>query len=161
MRGGSTRTPRACAFLVAALLVLTLLAGWPGRQRQGPVATPIVPVDDWDVPQLVACLNRAGLGLRTVATQRNGSLGQRAFLTSTGKGWTELNGLRKIPDCLDRWQGSAYCERCQDPSGPCPDLTSLWGDCCLVVGRFVFFGDRELLARIRVALTRAPGKEPG
>jgi hypothetical protein len=31
---------------------------------------------------------------------------------------------------------------------------NLWGDCCLVSGPFVFFGDPELLAEIRACLDR-------
>jgi hypothetical protein len=114
---------------------------------------PAVPLDDWDVPRLVAHLNAEGLRLRLVPTQQDGVVAQRAFLTTTSKDWAELNCLSRIPECIDRWQGCLYCERSTTRTGSWDDQVQEWGDCCLVVGPFLFFGDRDLLERIRAALT--------
>jgi hypothetical protein len=127
-------------------------------------------------------LNGEGLGLRTVATQKDGVVRQTAFLTTTDKEWLDLNLLPKIQKRIDQWRGTLYCVR--DPVGNRPELlwlarkypgildgargaggnhrselTHQWGDCCLVAGPFLFYGDRELLGRVHAALTVPP--QPG
>jgi hypothetical protein len=37
----------------------------------------------------------------------------------------------------------------------------LWGDSCLLAGPFLFFGDQDLLDRIRAILSDAPGDKEG
>jgi hypothetical protein len=140
-----TRRPLFPAVLAGALLAVCV-----GR-REGLPAPPAVPLDDWDIPRLVDHLNGKGLGLRVVSTSKDGVVHQRAFLTTTGKEWADLNRLQKDRKQIDQWRGTLYCER-----GPGGDmsaaLTLQWGDCCLVVGPFLFYGDPDLLARARAAL---------
>jgi hypothetical protein len=138
--------------LLATLLASVLLVVWQAKRRTA-ATTPVVPLDDWDIPQLVVCLNREGLKLRTVATRKDGVIAQTAFLTTTSKGWEDLTLLPKVQEQINRWQGTLYCERGPRGEESWADLDQHWGDCYLVVGPFLFFGDRELLGRVRTALT--------
>jgi hypothetical protein len=150
MLGVSKLSWRACWPLLPALLAGALLTVTMAQRRDG-AATPAVSLDDWDIPQLAAYLNDEGLGLRLVSTQKDGVIHHTAFLTTTDQEWIDLNHLPKTRQKIDRWQGSLYCER--SPFGDWSNQTHQWGDCCLVVGPFLLFGDRELLDRVRAALT--------
>lgn len=108
-------------------------------------------LDDWDVPRLVDHLRKEGLDLRVVSTREGGKARHNAYLTASGKGWKELNLMLKVPEQAEQWRGSLYVELCQHPEV----RASYWGDCCLVAGPFVFFGDRDLLARVRAILGRS------
>jgi hypothetical protein len=150
MPGASILLRRACWLLLPALLAGIVLVSGIG-QRGEHFARPVVPLHDWDISRLVAYLNGKGLGLRLVSTRQDGVVDRTAFLTTTAKEWVDFNHLYKARNQIDRWEGTLACER-----GPAPswsDLASLWGDCCLVVGPFLFFGDQALLGRVRVALT--------
>jgi hypothetical protein len=137
----------------ASLLVLlagALLATAVGQRKGGSPEAPL-PLEDWDIPQLVTYLNGKGLGLRVVSTLQNGLIGQSAFLTTTDKEWIDLNPLTKAPKHIDRWRGTLYCERgVREPNWS--RLTGQWGDRWLAVGPFLLYGDRELLARVRAAV---------
>jgi hypothetical protein len=143
---------RTCWLLLPALLAGVLLVFSTG-QRRDHTASPVVPLHDWDIPRLVAYLNDEGLGLRLVVTDKDGVVCPNAYLTTTSKGWEELNALVKQPEQIERWQGILYCEHAQCLGATWPSLTQHWGDCCLVVGPFLFFGDPHLLGRVRAALT--------
>jgi hypothetical protein len=139
--------PLASVPLAGALLIHCV-----GQRRDGPA--PVAgPLDDWDIPRLVAHLNGQGLGLRVVSTLK-GRVGsdRTAFLTTTDQGWEELSRLIRGRSQIDRWRGTLYCER-GPAGGDWDDLKRQWGDCCLVVGPFLLFGDRELLGRVRAALS--------
>jgi hypothetical protein len=108
------------------------------------------PIRDWDIAELAVHLNRMGVEVRLRAVPRNGTLNRMAFLTSTGKEWSELNALNKDPIRIHEWRGTIYCEQIGES-----DVTYLleqWGDRCLVVRPFVFYGDAELLERVRTSL---------
>jgi len=107
---------------------------------------------DWDIPRLAAYLNRKGLKLRVVSTMNACDSELTAYLTTTDRGWEELNRPLRGRAHIDRWRGTLYCER--GPSGgDWADLVRDWGDCCLIVGPFLLFGDRELLGQVRAALS--------
>jgi len=142
---------RACWFLVPALLAGVLLV-FCNRQGSDHTARPVVPLDDWGIRQLAAFLNDEGLGLRLVVTGNDAAC-PNAFMTTTNKGWEELNGLVKHPERIGDWQGVLYCEHAQGLQATWPSMTPHWGGCCLVVGPFLFFGDKQLLGRVRAALT--------
>jgi hypothetical protein len=145
---------RAGWLLPLALPAIAALAVVVG-ERAGPT-TPERLADDWDIPRLVAHLNEAGLRLRMVATRKEGDLYPSAFLTTTDKEWIDFNRLSKDPRLIDRWRGSLYCER--GPGGDAwSDLARQWGHLCLISGPFLFFGDPELLARVREILTQPGG----
>jgi hypothetical protein len=134
----------------AALLVAALLAAWAGRRPVGP-ARPVGPLDDWDIPRLVAYLNGQGLGLRAVSTQKEGTVGPTAFLTATGQEWDDFNRLPKDARRIGRWRGILYCERGAGGEAR-SGLIRQWDDRSLEAGPFLFFGDPDLLALVRAAL---------
>jgi hypothetical protein len=145
----------ASVLLAGALLVYCV------RQRTGRPATAAAPLDDWDIPRLVAYLNGKGLGLRLVSTRKDGVINQTAFLTTTNKGWEDCNTLRKDRQKIDLWRGTLHCELWRGTlhrerglsRDDLSDQPHLWGGCCLAVGPFLLFGDRELLGRVREALS--------
>jgi hypothetical protein len=133
--------------LVVVLVVASLLVADRVR-RVHPAAD--TRMDDWTVPELVDRLRQEGLELRVVPTQQDGTTRYNAYLTTTNKEWKELNLMLKVPEQADQWRGTLYVERSHNA-----DIrVQCWGDCCLVAGPFVFFGDRDLLARVRVALDK-------
>jgi hypothetical protein len=131
--------------LAASLLAIVCLSR---RESRGPADPPL---DGWDIRELVAHLRTAGLALRVVPTQKDEVVSHNAYLTTTDQRWEEFNRLPKSCDLIDSWRGTVYVEK-----GPADadqsDRMQLWGDCCLAAGPFLFFGDPELLARIRSAL---------
>lgn len=139
--------PLASSLVAGALLVHFV------RQRTGGPATAAAPLDDWDVPRLVDFLNGKGLGLRVVSTLKdNGGTDRMAFLTTTDQGWEELSRLPRGRSQVERWRGTLYCER-GPAGGDWADLKRQWGDCCLVAGPFLLYGDRALLGRLRAAMS--------
>jgi hypothetical protein len=154
MMGVSKLSWRVVWLSLSAVLALALLAGWIGHRMARPAESAVAP-DEWDIPQLVAYLNDAGLGLRIVSTLKHGNIDQTAFLTTTTREWEDLNRLPKDQKQIHRWQGTLYCERGRAGLLLGDDwsaLTRQWGDCCLVAGPFLFYGDRDLLDRVRAAL---------
>jgi hypothetical protein len=85
-------------------------------------------------------------------TAVTGSRRNTAYLSSTDKGWAELAKLFKVREKIADWTGILYVEK-RGADSDWSITVALWGDCCLVVGPFVFFGDRELLARVRDVLS--------
>jgi hypothetical protein len=134
-------------FLSAALVVSVLLVVALGQRKAGPAK----PLDDYAFHELLAHLSGAGLELRAVSPQKNGLFGATVFLTTTDKGWNEVNRLTKDPRRIAEWQGVLYCECVKGRDSTL--LTNQWGGDCLVVGSFVFYGDHELLNRVRAALS--------
>jgi hypothetical protein len=142
--------------LIVVLLLGAVLAGtWQSSPRRA-LGAGQPDLGDWQLPQLVEHLNAHGMGLRIVAVTEadTGMSATSAFLTTTGPTWSELNSLPKVRDKIDLWRGTLYCERQQQPDARAEQI-ELWGDCCLVIGPFVFFGDRELLARAATILRSA------
>jgi hypothetical protein len=137
------------ALAASALLVAAI------REYEGP-ASPAQSLNAWDIPRLTAYLNGEGLGLRLVATRQNGVIDNTAFLTTTAKEFEDLNRLPKDPKRIGWWQGTLYCER--GPADDWSDLAWQWGDSSLIAGPFLFFGDPDLLARVRDALGKVAGR---
>jgi hypothetical protein len=135
-------------FLAAFALVFL----WPGYQE---LTRPRFPdLDGWDLNQLERHLQDQGLGLRRVDSERMPSMVPCLLLTRTGKDWGQLERLPKAIPWAGQWQGTVYCEKRPDPEGRTYQA-ALWGDCGLLAGPYLFFGDREILAEIHQAL-RAP-----
>jgi hypothetical protein len=136
--------------LVGLALAAVLVAGRnPSLDRDGRRES-AVRLAGWTLPRLAERLG-GELGLRVVYADRKGQPGNNAYLTSTDKGWGQLHAVPQMPEFIGGWQGTVYCERVPDPRSR-DDQVRLGGDCCLRVGPFVFFGDRDLLARIRACL---------
>ena len=148
------RRPRAHWILSAGFVASVLLAVALGTRTASP-RTPPLPLNDWDVPELVDYLNRAGLRLRAVPTAYDGAIQNTAFLTTTDKSWHEFNHLIKNDNQLGRWKGVLYCERVEsdDMRGL---LAHQWGDFSWSAGPFLFYGDPVLLERVRAVLFDAP-----
>jgi hypothetical protein len=137
--------------LCPPLLILVILtAHGLGYRRIGVDASPL-PLDDWDIPDLVTYLNRTGIELRVVASHKTGLIRQSAYLTTTDKDWLQLNHLAKDARGIRQWDGILYCERVgnYDPTA----LVQQWGDNCLYAEPFLFYGDTVLLSRVRDALS--------
>jgi hypothetical protein len=135
--------------LTVALVAMTWLAITFQQRLAGPTP-PLPPLDQWDIPTLADHLNRAGPEVRLRPVQKNGTFSQSAFLTTTDKNWFDLNALGKDPRWIHKWRGTVYCEL--RGGADSADLLRLWGDQGWSAGPFLFYGDAELLDRIRAAL---------
>lgn len=146
-----------CFLLCAPFVVMALLTV-PFGQRSDLLMPEPVSLDHWDIPQLTAYLNEAGVTVHAEPVQKNGDLNYSAYLTSTPKEWDELCLLIKDARWTRAWRGIVYCV-CEASNAA--DLASQWGDHGLLVRPFVFYGDTELLCRIKAALNhRAQVDEP-
>jgi hypothetical protein len=143
------RPSNVFAFSATSLALLATGIVWGILVRGIPITAPN---DDWSLAELITHLHEAGLELRQVPSGMTGNNDNTAYLTTTAKGWEELACLWKAPERIADWKGTLYVEKRGENSDTEP-LIELWGDCCLVVGPFVVFGDRELLARVRDALS--------
>lgn len=147
-----------CFLLCAPFVVMAILMVPFGQQPVGSVPEAL-PLDHWDMPQLAAYLQKAGLNLRVQPTQKDGILRRSVYLTAGEKDWQELNGLIKDPEWIHQWRGIAFCTH--ETPDAAADLARQWGEQGLLVGPFAFYGDGELLARINGALNRpAPSDTP-
>lgn len=142
------RFPCYC-LLSTAVLAITLLTVSLG-QGLGNHAAAQRSLEEWDIPELADHLNHAGLEVRLRFADRNGVSAQTAYLTTTDKDWDDLNHLFIHPERIQEWRGTVCCKRARKEQEP---VFGLQSDPCVVAGPFVFFGDDELLERIRVALT--------
>jgi hypothetical protein len=111
-------------------------------------------LDEWDMPDLAAYLESQGLRLHLSPTWAGGNARANAFLTSGAKTGAELYGLLKARKEIHRWAGVVYGERSRAYEER-EWAVEAWADCGLRAGPFVFFGDPELLGRIRTALGHA------
>jgi hypothetical protein len=69
----------------------------------------------------------------------------------TGRPPSEIgNGLPRDPSDLARWRGIFLCE--YTPISSMPTSLDEESECCFRIGRLLFFGDPELLARVKRAL---------
>ncbi len=146
---------RRYGLLSTAVLAMTFLAFSVG-QCLGPRASTQRSLDTWDIPELVDHLNRAGLHVQLHSPRKDGLIIHNAFLTTTQKEWDELNrlGINPGPSRVQEWCGIVCCER----AGERELEHAHWEGHYLVVGPFTFYGDAELLGRIRAIL--APSAAP-
>lgn len=113
-------------------------------------------LNDWDVPALVEHLDRAGLKLRLCSPRKDGAITRFAYLTTTDKTWADLSCLRRNDSRgFQEWRGTVFCERSNKDWQLAFDPRD---ERYLEVGPFVFYGDVELLERIRVLLM--PSESP-
>lgn len=107
-------------------------------------------LNNWDIPELVEHLDRAGLKLRPCSTRKDGVVIRFAYLTTTDKTWDDLSCLRRNNSRFQEWRGTVYCERTNNDWRLAFDLRD---EHYMTAGPFVFYGDTELLERIRAILT--------
>jgi hypothetical protein len=146
---------RLAHILAPALVALAVLVGLPvvavyRGAHSGPQHSAVC-MDDWDVRDLAGYLEGQGLRLHLYPTCAGGNASANAFLTTAERPGAELYGLVKDTRAMDRWAGVVYCERLRLPENR-EEILQSWGDCGLRADPFVFFGDPDLLARIRIAL---------
>jgi hypothetical protein len=149
MARGQSRWAWVCVAL-AALAVCFLAGRHMGQRRQATALLPPPPDEDG-----ISLARRLAprLGLRVVPTSQDGRPKHNAYLTATGLRWKELNVLPRSAEHLGRWRGTLYCERSNYPNAR-PEEVDPGSDCWLRAGPFIFFGDPELLARLREALLK-------
>jgi hypothetical protein len=135
---------RSHAGLFLSLGLLAVLGVYWSRDRDGAM-------NAWEVEDLVSHLRQKGLTLRAVPTIEGGPLNCGAYLTTTDQSWERLAGLSANPELIGAWEGTVYCVRARVEQEGDARL-SLWGECGLRIGPFLFFGDPGLLARIQAAL---------
>jgi hypothetical protein len=146
------RFPRYC-LIATAVLSMTVLAILLG-QRLGNRAPASPSLDDWDIPKLADCLNRAGMKVQLRSPRKDGVLTlHNAYLTTTHKDWDELSRLSisSDPSAIQKWRGVVYCQR----GGKNQARFHFLGEHPFVIGPFLFYGDAELLERIGAMLVPA------
>jgi hypothetical protein len=92
---------------------------------------------------LIWKLHDKGLEFRVVSQRPDGLWDEDAFLTTTHKTLRELTKWPVNSDFADRWAGTIVIMRRSDDE---------LGDASWVYGDFVFFGDKELLDKVRHCL---------
>ncbi len=133
----SPRQSAACA--VAACLALT---AW--FTCRGPAAATAPD----HLPGVLSRLRQHGVALHLYTPEgAQGEVGHALYLTVEPREVAGLKALPRSPERLGRWQGIAFAEELADPA-----QQQLDGDGVLRYGRVLFFGDPELLTRIRGAL---------
>jgi hypothetical protein len=140
---------RARVLVVLTLLVgLAIVAFWKTPSAPERSAARMA---GWDVPDLVASLEGRGVPLHLSPTGPGANTRIHAYLSTTAKPAAELYWLVKDTRTMHPWAGVVYCElsrNYEDREG----VVEEWAECGLRAGPFVFFGDPQLLARIRTAL---------
>jgi hypothetical protein len=148
-------TQRRLGFCLPALLLTALgLAAVDHWRPRHTAARPDLP-EQWDCRDVLSHLRGSGLDYRAVSTARSGDCRRSVFLTKTDKTWAELNATPKFPERLDDWRGTVYCEKMGAPALQ-QGRNQMWGESCLQLGAFVFFGDAALLAEIEESLATPP-----
>ncbi|SRR5579884_595808 len=140
----------------SAALVTLILASVASRPRPAASDHSPLSIDDWSILELVAHLNRMGVNVQLHSTQQDGTLGQTVFLTTLDKSWLRLNALNKDAKRIDEWRGVLYCERV----GYHSPAAHLYRDRGWEIGPFLFYGDAELLQRVRTALAPPASAAP-
>jgi hypothetical protein len=148
------RQLRAPWIVLAGVLSSVLLVASLGKRTTNPTTPPLPPLDNWNVFELADYLNRAGIRLSVVPTAREGVVRNAAFLTTGQKDWHECNRLRKDGKQPGLWRGILYCERVESDNLR-RQLADQWGELGWSARPFVFYGDPELLTRVRAALRDA------
>ncbi len=137
-------------------LVTLILASVTSRPRPADSEHSPPSIDDWSIVELVAHLNRMGVDVQLRSTQQDGTLGQAVFLTTLDKSWPRLNALNKDAQRIGEWRGVLCCERVGHHS----PAAHLYRDRGLEIGPFLFYGDAELLQRVRTALAPLASAAP-
>jgi hypothetical protein len=144
-------TPRHLGVYLSLLFMtalgLTALDHWrPRPQAPLPDVT-----EQWDSRDVGEHLRGTGLECRVVGVDSGGLDKGSAFFTETDKTWGELNALPKTVESIASWRGSVFCRKVGSTDGWAYQM-ELWGENCLQVGPFIFFGDAELLGEIGESL---------
>jgi hypothetical protein len=142
-----------CVGLTLGALFAIALAGFGREARQLPprAATTIVEVAERLQP----------LGLRVVPLRGSDDPERGVFLTTSGKSRQELAACTwgdESPEGLKPWQGILQVRHLTGWYGGANEDVQLPGVAVWRWGRFVFFGDPELLDKVRLTLAEGEGK---
>jgi hypothetical protein len=144
-------TQRPLVFCLPALLLTALglaaLDHW--RPRHHP-PRPDLP-EKWNSRDVAKQLRGTGREYRVVGVDFRGLDKASAFFTETDMTWSELNGLSKTVENIASWRGSVFCQKVGS-TYLFNDQMEMWGEYCLRVGPFIFFGDAAMLAEIKESL---------
>jgi hypothetical protein len=149
-------THRRLGFCLPALLVTALSLAAVDHWRPRSAAPRHDLPEQWqDCRDVVSHLRGCGLDYRAVSTAQAGDCRRSVYLTKTAKTWAELNATPRFTERLDEWRGTVFCEKMAAPALQ-EECNRVWGDGCLQLGSFVFFGDAALLAEIEQSLATPP-----
>jgi len=139
---------RVLFLLLPALLVGIATAGllWETMSRNNPVDTPAERPNN--AAALAAFLNKKLPQARIVSTRADGQIDRSFYLTI---GHSDADTLRSLPRAAERsgqWRGTVLCEWLvnREPEDVVPEEC---GPYALALPPFVFFGDKELLEKIK------------
>ena len=139
---------RPLHLFAAAAAAAGLFAVW--HVRPAPVAGRPVDTRGWRVDDLIAHLHRRGVAFEALPDHPQFQEG--TYLTRTGKSLQELRHLPRNERAVAEWRGTVRCERALPWEDPM-ERADMWGPCVFSDGRFVFFGDPDMLREIQAALT--------
>lgn len=90
-------------------------------------------------------------GIHVISPRADGEFCNGAYLCGSAHKREDLDlaWLRRQPEWAAHWTGVVFCDRMGSQT---QTYTTGWGDNGLQVCPFLFFGDAELIARIRDAL---------
>jgi hypothetical protein len=138
-------------FLLAGLLALL-------GSRQG--GSRVVPMDGWEVEDLLNHLKARGVEFRAVPHTEHGPLRMGVYLTTTDKPRAQLMRLCVGPERIDEWEGTVYCGWI-GASPQSDGWLEQFPECGERQGLFFFFGDPALRARINASLRDSACTETG
>jgi hypothetical protein len=141
----NTVRARAGLWLAAAAVAASALVTRCPSRRPAPAPDLL---ESWGVADMRARLGERLPHLVQTADAADGSFEAGFYLTAAPASWEALNHLPRTPERAGRWRGVAHCRR----YGVERPVADGWGEHGLAAGPFLFFGDPELLAQIRVAL---------
>ncbi len=144
------RVKRLSARIVLPIIAVLVLAADYARRHDPERRPDPAPVERLDGFALAERLRSSGLDLRVVCRHGERSPCRNAYLTATDATWRELERRCKSGEDIDAWAGTVFVELVGREGYE--DRVAIWGDCCLVSGPFLFFGDPELLGQLDAAL---------
>jgi hypothetical protein len=135
--------------LSVALATVSAFLAWHATNRCEPQDAP---ADNLGNASGLAVLLRDKLPeARIVSTRADGQIDRSFILTVGGWDGDTLRRLPRVPDRAGEWSGTVLCEWLVNWE-PAELFLEEWGEYGFARPPFVFFGDKELLARIREAL---------
>jgi hypothetical protein len=117
---------------------------------------PAQPNNDYDpsLYKLAYRLHNAGLEFRAVSPRRDGLLTNALYLTQTDLDDVSIRTLVLDPSQIQKWHGTVKVFFEADPQFHLCVFDD-WNECSYRYGKFVFFGDKELLDEIASRLGSA------
>lgn len=142
---------RTFLFTVALTAVYSCQTRSKPSESVSEISTPNIP----DSAAEMAKLLRSKLqGARIVSTRADGQIDRSFLLTVRDSDEDALRSLPRVPDRIKQWRGTVICEWLVDWQ-PAELFLEEWREHGFAQPPYVFFGDKDLLAQIKVALRAA------